>query len=138
MMALETGIRSAQADLSRLIGLPLTDIKIATFYVDFVFIESLTFILRVKKVFSFTLSGREPSIFDPTARIHNPAFESANFIFLQGLRCHRAVLTEKLFEIVFAGNAGIRVELNDRDFEPLELIGAEGERHEKLTFYHVL
>ncbi|WP_341898912.1 hypothetical protein, partial [Ferrovibrio terrae] len=138
MMASEAVIRSAQPDLGRLIGFPLTDIKVATFYVDFVFIESLTFTLRVKKAFRFTLPGREPSIFDPAVKTHNTAFESANFIFLQGLRCHRAVLTQRLFEIEFTDNAGIQIELGNRDFEPLELIGAEGERHEKLAFYHVL
>lgn len=137
-MPSETVIRSAQPDLARLIGLPLTDIKVATFYVDFVFIESLSFILRVKKAFHFTLAGHELSTFDPTVKAHNTTFESANFIFLQGLRCHRAVLNQSRFEISFAGDARIQIELADRDFEPLELIGGEGDRHEKLAFYHVL
>jgi hypothetical protein len=137
-MQLEAIERAMRADAAKLIGCILTDIRVGTFCADFVFSQTLTITIRIKKKFKFALRGAEELTFDPTLRVHESAFESSNFVFLQGMRCHRTTLDRAKFEIAFAGDARLWVDFGERDFEPLELIGASGERHEKMEFYYVL
>jgi len=53
------------------------------------------------------------------------------------MRCRHATLDLTRFEVTFDSDSRLWIELAPKDFEPLELIGASGERHEKLAFYHV-
>jgi len=127
-----------QADVAKLVGCKLTDIRVRTFCVEFVFADALSITVRVKKAFKFLLGGETESGFDPAVLTHDQSAERAEFVFLRGMRCRDATLNRSKLEVVFENSWRLWVELGDKDFEPLELIGATGERHEKMDFYYVL
>ena len=127
-----------QSDVARLVGCALIDIKVGMFHVDFVFLsDALTTTIRINKKFDFAV-GKDEGSFDPTLEVHDPSVESSKFVFLHGMKCQRAALDRVKFEMAFGHAARLWVELGAKDFEPLHLIGASGERHEKLQFHHVL
>jgi hypothetical protein len=129
---------STKADVSNLIGLVLTDVRVRTFCVELVLSEQMTIIVKVKKNFQFRLDPeREVLYFDPTRHVHDVVVESSDFIFLQGMRCTAVRMTKKVFAICFVGDAELSIDLDDADFEPLEFMGLVGERHQKLAFHHV-
>lgn len=130
---------STKADVSNLVGLVLTDVRVRTFYVELVLSEQMTIIVRVNKRFQFRLGPeREMLYFDPTRQVHDVVAESSDFIFLQSKRCTAVRITEEVFAIYFAGDAELSIDLDEADFEPLEFVGLVGERHQKLEFHHVL
>jgi len=130
--------RAVQGAVGRLAGATLVDIRVGVFVVDFVFLgDILTIIARVNKKFEFSIAENRPRTFDPTLETHDPLIESSEFVFLRGLRCSKATLDSMKFEIAFDSDSRLWVDLTPKDFEPLELIGADGERHEKLAFHHV-
>lgn len=130
--------KSLQTDLTKLVGCVLTDVRIRTFCTEFLLSESMSITVRANKEFKFALNAGDQLRFDPAVRLHDTSSESAKFVFLCGMRCRRAILNETKFEIDFESDARLWVELGDKSFEPLELIGASGLRHEKLDFYYVL
>jgi hypothetical protein len=77
--------RSLQADVSKLGSSTLIDVRVRTFRVEFVFLESMTIIVRANKDFRFELKLGEDLYFDPARSIHDLDRESAKFIFLQGM-----------------------------------------------------
>ena len=130
---------STKADVSKLVGLVLTDVRVRTFCVELVLLEQMTIIVRVKKTFQFRLGPeRETLYFDPTRQVHDEVAESSNFIFLHSLRCTAVRTTKEGFAISFVGDAELWINFEEADFEPLEFVGLVGERHEKLGFHHVL
>ena len=131
-------IEQMQYDVAKLVGCTLINIKVWIFHVDFVFSEALTITVRITKMFEFAFRNGEQLKFDPTREAHDPSVESSNFVFLVGMRCCRALLSQTGFELEFASGARLWIELGAKDFEPLHLIGAGGDRHEKLQFYWVL
>jgi len=64
-----------------LAGYKLTDIRIRTFSVEFVFYGALTIMIRAKKDFRFEIRGGEYLYFDPARAIHDLDLESSEFIF---------------------------------------------------------
>ena len=137
-MQARTVARPVHIDVAKLVGCTLTDISVRTFRTDFLFSEVLSIIVRINKKFKFALVKDDDLSFDPALMPHDTSIESAKFVFLQGLRCLHAIISSTKFEVAFEGDARLWVEYSDSDFEPLHLIGASGERHEKLDFYHVL
>ena len=133
--ALESAI---QADVAKLAGCTLVDIKVGVFHADFVFLDALRIIVRITKMFKFSLAKDREMTFDPALETHDPLVESSEFVFLRGMRCRHAAFDRTKFEMAFDSDARLWIELGPKDFEPLELIGGSGERHEKLAFYHVL
>src|SRR5262249_6894884 len=101
----EAANRAMQADVAKLIGCTLVDIRVATFHTDFVFSEALTITVRMKKKFKFALRKGEELSFDPALKVHEPAVESSAFVFLWGMRCHRTIFDRTKFEVAFAGDA---------------------------------
>lgn len=130
--------RSIQTDVLKLESCTLTDIRVRTFCVEFVFSESLTIIVKAKKDFRFELKSGGGLYFDPTRTIHDFEHDSAKFIFLQGMHCQGAILKETVFEVRFAEGSRLWMEFDDSDFEPLELVGLSGQRHDKFEFHHVV
>ena len=137
-MRSEASESAMQTDVAKLAGCTLVDVKVGVFHADFVFLDTLTIIIRINKKFEFSLAKDGGMAFDPTLETHDPLVESSKFVFLRGMRCRRAALDGTKFEVAFDGNARLWIELGPKDFETLELIGASGERHEKLAFHHVL
>ena len=104
---------------------------------EFVFYGLLTIILRAKKDFRFEIKTGEGLYFDPARVTHDLDSESSKFIFLRGRQCQAASLKETIFEVFFSEGERLWIEFENSDFEPFELVGMSGERHEKLEFYHV-
>lgn len=127
-----------QTDVAKLIGCTLTDVRVRTFCVEFVFSKTLTILVRVKKKLKFALRPGDELSYDPTLTTHDLSIESPKFIFLQGLRCSRVDLGQGRFDAWFVGEARLWVDFGEADFEPLEFVGLAGERHEKMEFYYVL
>jgi hypothetical protein len=136
-MPSEKTLLSARSDLAKMVGYRLCEIRICVFYVDFVFYDEISIIVRVKKEFGFIVHAEKREVFDPAQAHHNPAYENSGFVFLAGLRCTRVVLEADNLELAFEGDAKLKVAFSNNDFEPLELIGGSGERYEKLEFYYV-
>ena len=131
--------RAVQDAVAMLAGSTLIDIRVGVFVVDFVFLgDNLTIIVRITKRFEFSIAKDKPKSFDPSLESHDLLVESSEFLFLRGLRSRGASLNLTRFEVAFDSDARLWIDLVPKDFEPLELIGATGERHEKLAFHHVL
>jgi len=130
--------QSMKADAAKIVGCTLTDINVRTYIVEFLLSDKESFTLRVKKTFNFWIDGDEESRFDADSENHDPSIESAEFIFLRGRKCLEVGLSDSKFELGFEGGAKLIVNLSVQDFEPLELIGTRGDRHEIMDFYHVL
>jgi hypothetical protein len=124
-------------DAQKLVGCTLTDISVRTYRAEFVFMDEMTIILRLNKEFGFSLPGFAAGRFDPTVDEYRPSDSSA-FVLLRGRLCRGIQLAEGRLAIDLDGGASLSVDWGDRDFEPLELVGSAGQRHEKLEFYHVL
>jgi hypothetical protein len=130
---------ATKADVSKLAGLVLTDVRVRTFCVELVLSEQMTIIVRVNRSFQFRLGPqRETLCFDPTRKVHDVVAESSDFIFLQSMRCTAVRMTEEVFAISFVGDAELWIDFEETEFEPLEFVGLTGERHHELAFHHVL
>jgi hypothetical protein len=127
-----------QSHLAKAVGCVLSDITVAVFRTEFRLLDDMAIILKINKEFKFALSKGEELRFDPALELHDPSIESTKFILLQGRRCSRATLDKAKLELNFEGGARVWVEFSEWDFEPFELIGLSGERHEKMDFYYVL
>jgi hypothetical protein len=127
-----------QSDLQKLIGCTLNEIRIWPFHIDFVFLEDIRIFVRITKEFKFTLGEDNELRFDPGVTGHDTFGESPKFVFLRGSQCQNALLSATKFEVGFHGGARLWVERAEKDFEPVHLIGASGERNETLAFYHIV
>jgi hypothetical protein len=128
-----------EASIRKLVGTILNKIEISEFHVEFFFLGSESYIIKINKQFSFRLMSSEVVCnYCPELGKHNIETESANFVFLRGKLCRDVLLTSNLLDIEFDDEASVHIAFCEHDFEPIEYIGGHGERHEQLSFYYVL
>src|SRR5579871_1437814 len=110
-------------DVLKLIGCELTDIRVRTFCVEFVFYGLLTIILRAKKDFRFEIKNGEGLYFNPARVTHDLDSESSKFIFFAWKAMSSSLLKGDNFRSLFSEGGRLWIEFENSDFEPFELVG---------------
>lgn len=138
MQSGESKKENFQSALEKVVGCELTDIRLRIFRVEFLFMSEISFLIRMNKKFKFSISGTDERSFDPTSAIRKLPAQDTSFLYLHGLVCEDVSTSRSKLEISFRENAKLWVDLGERDFEAVELLGLSGERHENMDFYYIL